>query len=110
MIKEDSKPVAVRFFTALDELKARKIIRGTQTFTRRYGLNRRNFGVLRNDLDAYIGRFDVAWLVYLVRDYKISPLWLLLGEGSMWMNGWTPDDVKTWSKMQNVCKEKQTPA
>ena len=68
-----------RFFEALDMIKAQKRIRGMQTFTRQYGENYWNFCTARND-----GlRIKQEWLTYLVRDYDVSPLWLLTGQGGM---------------------------
>lgn len=70
-----------RFFTALQYLKEKKAIRGKQTFTRRYNINRWNMLTLEKDNTRDI--FQPAWLTYLVEDFGISPLWLLTGKGSI---------------------------
>lgn len=76
----DSQIIVGRFFEALALLISEKIIRGKQTFANRYGINRRNLYLLERDHSRDI--FQPAWLTYLVRDYNISPSWLLLGVGS----------------------------
>lgn len=68
-----------RFFEALDMIKAQKRIRGLQTFTRMYGENYWNFHTLRKEGQ----RIKQEWLAYLVRDFDVSPLWLLTGQGGM---------------------------
>ena len=70
-----------RFFEALYALKERKIILGKQTFTNMYGINRWNMNTLEKKPEKDI--FQVAWLTYLVKDFNISPQWLLTGRGDM---------------------------
>lgn len=77
----DSQLVVVRFFEVLDYLKANKYIRGLQTFTTRYNINKRNLYQLKADPSRDI--FQVAWLTFLVNDYNVSPLYLLTGEGEI---------------------------
>ena len=79
MQTQDSQQVISRFFVALQVLTARKTIRGKQTFTRRYGINRWNMNTLQKNMESDI--FQPAWLTYLVRDYNISATWLLTGIG-----------------------------
>lgn len=77
----ESQAVIRRFFEALYALKDRKEIRGKQTFTNQYGINRWNLNSLEKDMSRDI--FQVAWLTYLVRDYGVSSQWLLTGRGDM---------------------------
>lgn len=77
----DSQLIVRRFFETLRRLKEEKVIRGKQTFTRRYGINRWNMNTLEKDPSRDI--FQPAWLTYLVEDYGISPLWLLTGKGDI---------------------------
>lgn len=77
----DSQQIVQRFFEALYYLKAQKTIRGKQTFTRRYGINRWNLNTLEKDPERDM--FQPAWLTYLVRDYGISATWLLTGAGDI---------------------------
>lgn len=80
-ISSEGIDVTNRFFEAISALKAQKNIRGLQTFTRRYGINRWNAINLRNHPERSV--LKPEWLVYLVRDYGISTKWLLLGKGKM---------------------------
>lgn len=81
MQTEDSQLIVGRFFEALYFLIEHRAIRGKQTFTRRYGINRWNMQTLEHDHKRDI--FQPAWLTYLVEDYGISPLWLLTGKGEI---------------------------
>ncbi|MCL1937219.1 MAG: hypothetical protein FWF52_02350 [Candidatus Azobacteroides sp.] len=82
MQNEEGQKVVERFFEAIFDLKRRKIIRGKQTFTRRYGINNRNFWLLEQDKSRDI--LQVAWLSHLVEDFDISAEWLLTGKGKMY--------------------------
>lgn len=77
----DSQKIIGRFFQALYYLKSEKVIRGKQTFTARYGINRWNMNTLEKDMSRDI--FQPAWLSYLVDDYDISAEWLLTGRGEI---------------------------
>lgn len=98
----DNDAVVSRFFEALDRLVAAGVLRGLKTFTTRYGLNRWNLQAMRKEHSAG-GIFHPCWLTYMVRDYKVSPLWLLTGEGEFWMAGF---DASTVQKLQINCTEK----
>lgn len=74
--------VVARFFSALDKLKDDKAIRGLQTFTKRYELNRRNVQFVRANPTS--GMFKAGWLALLVQDYGVAPAWLLTGEGDFY--------------------------
>lgn len=78
----DSQQIVKRFFQALYRLKADRKIRGKQTFTNLYGINRWNMNTLEKEPDRDI--FQVAWLAYLVNDFDVSPLWLLTGRGDFY--------------------------
>ena len=84
MQRKDGQKIIERFFQTLDFLKEAKVIRGKQTFTREYGINRWNMNTLEKNLSSDI--FQSAWLTYLVKDYGISAHWLLTGEGNMFIN------------------------
>lgn len=70
-----------RFFQALDYLKQENKIRGVQTITARYGIDRRNLLKVRNEPE--IRTVKVSWLAYLVSDYNVSADWLLTGKGNI---------------------------
>ncbi len=88
----DSQTISTRFFEALRRLAEYKIIRGRQTFTRRYGINRWNMSTLEKEPTR--DSFQLGWLLYLVRDYMISPRWLITGEGSFFEAGWDAQKVR----------------
>ena len=82
MQSADSQIIVKRFFAALQRLKDDNKIRGKQTFTRTHDINRWNMNSLEKDPSRDI--FQTAWLSYLVKDYGVSPKWLLLGEGDFY--------------------------
>ena len=77
----DSQKIISRFFQALYYLKAQHIIRGKQTFTTKFEINRWNLNSLEKDMTRDI--FQPAWLTYLVEEYNISAEWLLTGRGDI---------------------------
>lgn len=99
-----SQVIIKRFFDALQILIENKVIRGKQTFATRYGINRRNMYTLEKEPGRDI--FQVAWLENLVTDYKVSPVWLLTGNGSFFINGWDADRVKSKVKSEQENSEK----
>ena len=78
---EQSTQIMQRFFTALEIIIANKMIRGTQTYCRLYGIERRNLILQRKDLTR--GHFQASWLVPMVKNYGISADWLLTGKEPM---------------------------
>jgi len=90
---ETDAQIIKRFFEAIETLSRHKIIRGLATFTTRYNLNRRNVQTMRNDIENHLGIFRPSWLALLVADFKVSPLWLITGDGSFFMDGWSVNDV-----------------
>lgn len=81
MQSEDSQKIIRRFFQALQHLKDNKIIRGKQTFTRQFEINRWNMNTLEKDPSRDM--FQPAWLTYLVKEYNVSATWLLTGRGDI---------------------------
>lgn len=92
MQSPDSQIIVARFFEALATLKSQKVIRGTKSFTDRYGINRWNLNTLHLDHSRDI--FQPAWLTYLARDFHLSPSWLLTGQGDFFAPGWDAQSVK----------------
>lgn len=80
-ISKEGIAVTNRFFEAIDMLKAQKKIRGLQTFTRQYDINRWNLNTVKLNPDKSV--LKPEWIVYLVRDFNISSEWILLGKGNM---------------------------
>lgn len=77
-----SQEVTVRFFRALDQLKADKRVRGRQTICRQLGINRRHLWILEQNPASDI--MKLSWLSQLVTEYGISADWLLTGRGSIY--------------------------
>lgn len=100
MQNEQSQQIVRRFFETIQLLKSYHIIRGKQTFTRRYGINRWNFNTLEKQPERDI--FQVSWLMFLVTDYKVSPSWLLLGEEPIFQQGWNAKSIRD---LQKTCNE-----
>ena len=74
--------IVVRFFSAIDRLKADGCIGGLKTITDRYGINRWNIMSLREKPAEYYGRFRPSWVQFLVRDYHINHTGCSLALGS----------------------------
>ena len=81
MQTKDSQKIIGRFFQALYYLKGQHIIRGKQTFTAKFDINRWNLNTLEKDMTRDI--FQPAWLTYLVEEYDVSAEWLLTGRGQI---------------------------
>lgn len=81
IIQQEGIDVTKRFFLALETLRSMRKIRGLQTFTRLYNLNKWNMVTLRDEPDGHILKTEC--LVFLVRDFGISAEWLLIGTGDM---------------------------
>lgn len=92
MEQNETTAIVKRFFEALQTLKENGLIGGLQTFTRRYGLDRRNVQHLRVNLES--GTFKAGWLTYLVNDFHVSATWLLTGRGTFWQYGWDAEKAK----------------
>lgn len=77
----DSQKIIKRFFEALYYLKSERIIKGKQTFTAKFKINRWNMNTFEKDMSRDI--FQPAWLAYLVDEYGVSATWLLTGRGDI---------------------------
>jgi hypothetical protein len=80
MMNPESQRIHTRFFAAIDELIKRQQMRGKNTFATLYGLNKGNWYQLRKNPES---EFQLCYLTWLVRDFGVSSLWLLTGEGEM---------------------------
>lgn len=79
IISKQGAAITKRFFQAIDMLISQKKIRGLNTFTKRYDLNRWNMVTLKKDPTIRVLKPEC--LSYLVTDYGISAEWLLTGRG-----------------------------
>ncbi|WP_426291962.1 hypothetical protein ACN9ML_18190 [Dyadobacter endophyticus] len=75
----ESEAIRTRFFHALDEIKVRKL--GTAyRFSKDHGLDPNNLRKLKTAERQPIPGW---YLAALVRDYKVSAEWLLIGSGQI---------------------------
>ena len=101
--KAISADIVRRFFIAIRELIEMGELRGMQTFTRLYKINRRNLYQLEKEPERSI--FRVSWLTYLVEDFNISAQWLLTGRGGAFYRA---KQAKNRKKVQKAGKQKHT--
>jgi hypothetical protein len=80
-ISREGIQVTARFFEAIDMLKLQGAIRGLQTFTREYCINRWNMITVKQNPETSV--LKPEWIVFLCRDFNVSADWLLLGKGGM---------------------------
>lgn len=73
--------ITTRFFEALDIIISQKRLRGLQTFCKLYDINTWNFKTTRKEGK----RIKQEWLTFISRDFGVSPSWLLLGTGGMFL-------------------------
>ncbi len=76
-----SVQISQRFFKALAEIIAKKELRGIQTFTNLYGIDKRNFYKVKKDPEHF--NLNYSWLYYMVDDFDVSAEWLITGNGKM---------------------------
>lgn len=81
MNNPESIEIINRFFEAIEYLKSSRTIRGIQTFTNKYGINKRNFYTVRAKPESDM--FQLIWITYLINDYGISAEWIMTGKGGM---------------------------
>ncbi len=98
---DQSQKVVLRFYEALDRLKADGVIRGVSAFARIYGVNAWKFATQRKE--PWRDTLQVSWLGYLVSDFGVSPTWILLGQGRFYAPGWTPEKLKRRRNVQKTC-------
>lgn len=87
-----------RFFDCIYALQKLKKIRGKKTFCERYHINRWNFNTVEKQPESNM--FKIAWLTYLVKDYGISAIYLLTGDGNVFSDPFE-------QALYNVAKDKK---
>ena len=93
-ISKAGQEITNRFFQAIDILIEARYFRGLQTFTNRYGLNRRNLQHVKESPANTVLKPEV--LAHLVCDYGISGTWLLTGEGPVFQDGTDKPEPVVW--------------
>ena len=81
MNNPESIAIINRFYEAIDMLIANKNLRGVQTFTNEYNINRWNFNTVRQKPESDM--FQLIWISHLVKDFDVSAEWLMTGKGGM---------------------------
>lgn len=83
MINVSSEGAAItkRFFHAIDVLIVQRKMRGLNTFAQRYNINYWNLYTLRKEPERRI--LKVEYVSFLVRDFGVSPTYILLGVGNI---------------------------
>ncbi len=85
--KRHSEYITNRFFDALAQIIAKKELRGIQTFTNRYGIDKRNFYKVKKDPEHF--NLNYSWVYYLVNDFNVSAEWLITGKGKTFKQKYT---------------------
>lgn len=100
-ISTEGVAITERFFKVIDILSEARHLRGLQTFTTKYKLNRRNLLHVKESPNNSVLKPEV--LALLVRDFGVSGEWLLTGVGSVFKDG---TDMPKQMKWKN--KPRQT--
>ena len=91
-MKKNINPQAVeiqkRFFQVLETAIQEKVITGLQGFCKDHNLNRVKYQRIRTSIQnpeasQMYKIIDLDALMYICKDYNVSPEWLLLGKGKM---------------------------
>lgn len=81
--RQDTLDIQQRYFSVIQELlDAGRIPGGIAGLCEISNIDRRHWYAQRKDNGR--GYFEVAWLVPLVKFFKVSANWLLLGTGKMY--------------------------
>ena len=86
-----------RFFEALDYLVAVRVVRGYQTVTTLWDIDRRNLAKLKSEPQRRT--LKPEYICYLERDYGINSRWVVTGHGRMLLPGRWPGEQNE-AKMQ----------
>ena len=68
--RQETIDVISRFYEALDAIIEKKDIRGIQTYSREYEIDKRNLYAQREDLNK--GYFEIYWILPLIKDFNVS--------------------------------------
>jgi hypothetical protein len=80
--EQETLDIQKRYFDVMNELVDNKRLPGGLSgFCETYSIDRRHWYAQRADNGK--GYFEVAWLIPLIKYFKVSSNWLLLGTGKM---------------------------
>lgn len=78
--KQATLDIQQRFFDVMQELSDEKRLPGGLAgYCETYDVDRRHYYAQKNDLNK--GYFEVAWLLPLIKYFRVSANWLLFGTG-----------------------------
>jgi len=80
-VSSEGTAITKRFFHAIDVLIVQRKLRGLNTFAQRYNINYWNLCTLRKEPERRV--LKVEYVSFLVRDFGVSPTYILLGVGSI---------------------------
>ena len=83
MNNPESIKIIERFYQALDQVIASKLIRGKKTFCDRHGIDRWNLNTVRKKPESDM--FQLSWISALCNDFGISVEWIMTGKGGMFV-------------------------
>lgn len=78
-ISNEGVQITQRFFKVIDLLIHNNTIRGLQTFTEIYNINRWNLITVRNNPTTRV--IKPEWIYYLCKEYNISTDYIIFGKG-----------------------------
>lgn len=84
-VSPEAIAITKRFFLAIDILILQKKLRGMNSFAKKYNINYWNLYTLRKEPERRI--LKVEYIAYLVKDYEISPWYILFGTGGITNTG-----------------------
>lgn len=86
-VSSQTKMIQSRFFQALEIAIQNGKIPGLQTFCKNHGLMRTKYQLLRtcNTDEPLYKSIDIDALQFICEDFHVSPEWLLLGKGKMFV-------------------------
>lgn len=79
-ISKQGVEITHRFFLAIDSLISMKRIRGVKTFTTEFGIDRRNFLLVKSQPNVSV--LKPEWIAYICT-YGVSADWIINGNGGM---------------------------
>lgn len=94
IISPEGVEITKRFFKAIEILTEAKHLRGLQTFTNLYNLNRRNIQHIKESPENTVLKPET--LVLLVKHHNVSPMWLLTGKGTVFQDGTNIPPTLKW--------------